>query len=309
MFDVIVVGGGPAGLSAALVLARACRSVLVIDQGMMRNAAARAMHGYLTRDGIPPGQLISAGRRELERYGVPVVQAEVVKARRGKKSFAIKRHDGVRHHSTKLLLCTGLRDQLPRLEGLAEFYGSSVHHCPYCDGWEWRGHRLAAYGQGKQALGLALSLLGWSNDVVVFTDGARRMNAELHRVAKRHGIQVCEQRIKRLDGRPPRLKSVVLEDGTRVARDALFFNTGQRQKSTLAEQLGCEFDRQGGVIVDHRERTCVPGLYLAGDASRDVQFAIQAAAEGAVAAVTINKEFQEEEGRVLKRARRVQHKA
>jgi thioredoxin reductase len=299
MYDVIIVGGGPAGLSAALVLGRARRSVLVIDQGNPRNAQARAMHGYLSRDGANPLSFLHMGRAEIRRYRVRFHRAEVVDGRRRRDHFEVVTHARRRFRSRKLLLATGVRDQLPRIDGLSDFYGSSVHHCPYCDGWEWRDRRLAAYGHGKPGLGLALALKGWSDDVVVLTDGVKGRLEPYRAQMKRQGIRSCEQKIARLEGRSGKLQRIVFEDGSTLSRDALFFNTGQRQKSALAGKLGCEFDARGGVRVDKRERTRVPGLYLCGDASKDVQFVIQAAAEGAIAAVTIHKEFQEEEGRTL----------
>jgi thioredoxin reductase len=299
MYDVIIVGGGPAGLSAALVLGRARRSVLVIDQGNPRNAHARAVHGYLTRDGTNPLQLLRLARAELRRYKIHLERGEVVQARRRSNDFEVRVHRGARYQARKLLLATGVRDELPRLDALTDFYGASIHHCPYCDGWEWRDRRLAAYGRGKPGLGLALALKGWSNDVIVLTDGERGRLKRYASQIKRHRIVVHEQKIATLEGRGAKLRRIVFEDGSSIERDAMFFNTGQRQKSRLAEMLGCEYDKKGGVIVDPRERTCIPGLYLCGDASKDVQFVIQAAAEGAVAAVTINKEFQEEEGRML----------
>lgn len=306
MYDVIIVGGGPAGLSAALVLGRCRRSVLVFDQGQPRNAAATAMHGFLSRDGINPLELLRMSRRELRQYPVRFRKSEVIDAKRAKNHFDLKTHDASRFRCRKLLLATGMRDQLPRLDGLTDLYGISIHHCPYCDGWEWRGRALAAYGDGKQAVGLALSLKNWSDDVLVCTNGQRNGLKGLRRTLTKHGIKTCELPIKRLQGRNGKLQRIVFADGSSIRRDALFFSTGQRQKSSLAEKLGCEFDPEGGVKVDKRERTCVPGLFLCGDASRDVQFVIQAAAEGAVAAVTINKEFQEEEGRTLERTK---HKA
>jgi len=299
MYDVIIVGGGPAGLSAALMLGRCRRRVLVVDHGKPRNAPAHNMHGYLTRDGINPIQFLRTGRDELKLYGVEFRNAEVVEAKRRARHFDLQLHDGAIFRARKVLLATGVRDQLPRLEGLAEFYGISVHHCPYCDGWEWRDRALAAYGDGKAALGLALSLRTWTSDVIVCTDGKTRSLRPFRGALRRHRIKHFPQRIQRLEGKNGRLGRIVFSDGTSVARDALFFNTGQRQKSALAEKLGCEFDRKGGVKVDHRERTCVPGLFLAGDATRDVQFVVCAAAEGAIAATAINKEFQQEEGLVL----------
>jgi thioredoxin reductase len=299
MFDVIIIGGGPAGLNAALVLGRARRSVLIIDQGNPRNAHAHEMHGFLSRDGFQPLALLKIGRREVRKYDVDIYDGEAIGAIRRGDRFTVRTHDRKTFSSRKLLLATGVRDQLPRIDGFPDFYGKSIHHCPYCDAWEWRDKRIAAYGTDRKAIGLALLLRNWTDQVIVLTDGARLPPSHLRHLCARHEIGVDRRKIARLVGAKGRVKRVVFEDGADLAIDALFFNTGQRQKSELAEKLGCEFDRKGGVIVDKRSRTCVPGLFLCGDASKDVQFVINAAAEGAAAAVTINKEFQEEEGRLL----------
>ena len=299
MYDVIIVGGGAAGLSAALMLGRCRRKVLIIDHGKPRNAPAEAMHGYLSRDGINPLQLLQFGRQEIAVYGVKFINAEVVDAHRRRVGFQVTLHDRTRYRCKKILLATGMRDQLPRLEGLTELYGTSVHHCPYCDGWEWRDRPLAAYGRGRHGLGLALSLKGWSKDVVLVADGDVSGLSRFRKTIKQHRIEIFPQKILRLEGRRGCMKQIVFTDGATLKRDALFFNTGQRQKSSLAAKLGCEYDRKGGVIVDKRERTCVSGVFVAGDASKDVQFVIKAAADGAVAAVAINKELQQEEGRVM----------
>lgn len=299
MYDVIIVGGGAAGLSAALVLGRCRRSVLVIDQGNPRNAPAEAMHGYLTRDGINPLQLLQIGRQEIAAYAVKFIKGEVVDATKRRNGFVAILHDGNRYKARKLLLATGMRDQLPRIDGFTELYGTSVHHCPYCDAWEWRDKALAAYGKGRHAMGLALSLKNWSKDVVLLCDGDCRGLRRYRDAIVRNRIEIYAQPIRRLEGRRGLLRQVIFEDGASLKRDALFFNTGQRQKSSLAAKLGCEYNSKGGVIVDHRERTCVPGVFVAGDASKDVQFVIKAAAEGAVAAVAINRELQDEAGRLL----------
>jgi thioredoxin reductase len=299
MYDVIIVGGGPAGLSAALTLGRCRRSVLVIDHGKPRNAPAEAMHGYLTRDGINPLQLLQFGRQEIEAYDVEFIHAEVVDAARRRNGFEVKLHNRQRHRCKKILLATGMRDQLPRIEGLTDFYGISIHHCPYCDGWEWRDKALAVYGNGKHGIGLALALMNWSSDIALLGDGQNATFDRYRKIIAKNRMRIYPHKIMRLEGKRGCLRQIVFADGSTLKRDAMFFNTGQRQKSTLAAKLGCSFDRNGGVMVDRRERTCVPGVFVAGDASKDVQFVIKAAAEGAVAAVAINKELQHEEGRVL----------
>lgn len=296
MYDAIIVGGGPAGLSAALVLGRCRRRVLVCDAGRPRNAASREMHGYLTRDGIRPDELLRLGREELEGYGVEFRKVEVVEAAcLGKDGFRVVLHDGTRLDARKLLLATGVRDILPAIEGIEEFYGLGVHHCPYCDGWEHRDTVLVAYGRGRAGLGLAMSLRTWSERVVVCTDGRAYLGRrDLNRLG-RNGVGLRQERVVRLEGEGGRLARLVFASGPPLDCGAMFFNTGQYQRSSLPTTLGCVFKKDGGVKHDHRQRTGVPGLYLAGDASRDVQFVIVAAAEGAKAATAINRELQDED--------------
>lgn len=294
-YDAVIVGGGPAGLSAALVLGRSRRRVLLCDAGRPRNAASRELHGFLTRDGIPPAELLRIGRRQLKPYGVEVLRVGVVTARRTKGGFVLGLAGGRKLSTRILLLATGVVDRIPAVEGLPALYGRLVFHCPYCDGWEVRDRPLAVYGRGKSGTGLALSLKTWSPDVTLLTDGPARLSVPLHERLAAHGIAVIARRIARLEPRPRGL-DVVFGRGDRLARGALFFSTGQHHSCDFPRQLGCRFSRKGAILTDRFERTGVPGLYVAGDASKDVQLAIVAAAEGAKAGIAINRQLQEEEG-------------
>jgi thioredoxin reductase len=303
-FDVIVVGGGPAGLSAAMVLARACRSVLVLDEGRPRNAAASAIHGFLSRDGTAPLDLVALGRREALHYGARLRRGKVVGIFRRGAALGARLANGERFFARRMLIATGVQDRIPALPGLGPLYGKSVHHCPYCDGWEWRGRALAAYGRGRAVAGLAHSLLTWSDDVAVVSNGPSRIPSEERaRLAKR-GVAIHEARILRLEGRDGKLQRIVFEDQSRLRRAALFFSTGNHLASSIAVNLGCRLTAKGALWVDHRQCTNVAGLFVAGDASRDVQFVVVAAAEGAKAAVWINAELQAEELARESRARR-----
>ncbi|QRK06642.1 NAD(P)/FAD-dependent oxidoreductase [Archangium violaceum] len=294
MWDVIVVGGGPAGLSAALMLGRACRKVLVLDSGEYRNGASHAAHGFLTRDGTPPEEIRRLAREELARYDVEVRQARAVDARRCETTFEVILDDGSRKVCRRLLLATGVVDELPRVPGIEPLYGRSVHHCPYCDGWEVRGQPLAAYGRGHEAAELALALTSWSDDVIFFTDGPSRLGEEDRLLLARHRIQVRGERVARLEGQDGLLAAVVLRNGERVLRRALFFHGPTRPRADLAERLGCLFNRKGAVKTGRLEGTNVPGLWVVGDASHDVKWVIVAAAEGAKAAMAINKSLRGE---------------
>jgi thioredoxin reductase len=296
MYDVIIVGAGPAGLSAALMLGRCRRSVLLCDSGKPRNAASQALHGYLTRDGCPPREFLALGRRELKRYEtVEFRDTEVVAAECIDGRFQVTLISGDCVTSRKLLLATGVVDNVPAVEGIEPLYGKSVHHCPYCDGWEVRDRPLAIYGRGERGLGLSLELTGWSRDLVLCSDGPCELDDEARTRLERHRIGVREERIARLEGRDGILECVVFADGSRLPRRALFFTTGQNQRSDLSIQLGCEFNDKGTVRTGKYETTHLRGLFVTGDASRAVQWVIVAAAEGAEAAFAINTDLLKED--------------
>jgi thioredoxin reductase len=297
MIDVVVIGGGPAGLSAALMLGRCRRRVVVCDTGTPRNRASRALHGYLTRDGIAPLDLLQLGRQELRPYRVEYRRTRVEDVYRRSDRFEVQLARGPSLFCRKLLIATGVEENYPDIEGFRECYGTSVFHCPYCDGWERRDSRLAVYGGGPAGAALALSLKTWSRDVVLFSSDRRLSRAVRARLDK-HGIRVIPQTVRRLRHTAGRLHAVVYASGD-IRRDALFFTTGQHQQAVFAQSLGCEFTRKGTVRTDRLGETCVPGVFVVGDASFDVQFAIVAAAEGAKAAVAINRQFQAEAGQAL----------
>ena len=294
--EVAIVGGGPAGLSAALVLGRCRRRVVLFDSGEYRNAAAQMMHGFLSRDGFPPGELRRIAHEELRRYETVEVRSAVVEeVARKDGGFELAIAGGGALRCRKLLLATGLADELPQVPGTEDLYGRSIHHCPYCEGWEVRDQPLVAYGCGDECGGgLALELLLWSRDIVLCTNGPCRLTDEYRAKLDRFGIALREDRVVRFEGDESRIR-VVFENGDALERRALFFNTSSRQRSDLARRLGCELDERGGVLCEKFQSTGVRGLYVAGDASREVLQVIVAAGEGSEAAVGINKALLEED--------------
>jgi thioredoxin reductase len=295
-YDVIIVGAGPAGLSAALMLGRACRRVLVCDSGQPRNYASRALHGFLTRDGVPPAELRRLARAELRQYDtVEVRDVEVIDAACEESRFRITTADGVTSHSRKLLLATGVVDHVPSIEGFRELYGRGVFHCPYCDGWELRGQPIAIYGRGERGCGLSLELTAWSRDLVLVTDGPSELTDKQRERLEEHGIRLDQRRVVKLDGHDGVLEHLVFQDGPPLPRRAVFFTTGQSQRSALISRLGCTFNEKGTVRTGPYETTNLPGLFVAGDASRAVQFAVVAASEGAEAAFAINQSLVKED--------------
>ena len=297
MYDVVIVGAGPAGMSAALVLGRCRRSVLVCDTGNPRNAASHALHGYLTRDGIDPKEFRAIGRRELDQYDtVELRTVGVIDARcQADARFEVTLADHQVVKARKLLIATGVCDNLPEIEGIRELYGRSVFHCPYCDGWEVRDCPIAIYGRGDRGLGLSLELTTWSRDLVLCTDGPSEIEDAGRARLESNGITLREERVAALRGRDGILERIIFENGDELARRALFFTTGQTLRSKLAIELGCEINEKGTVRTGKYEMTHLPGLFVAGDASRAVQWVIVAAAEGAEAAFAINTDLTKED--------------
>jgi thioredoxin reductase len=295
MYDVVIVGGGPAGLSAALVLGRCRRRVLLCDAGTPRNERARELHGYLTRDGVPPLELLRSGRQELTPYGVEVRDVRVTRVEIHPDGFSVAMADGRGTGARTVLIAGGVRDNFPAIPGLDDCYGISAHHCPYCDGWEEREKAIAVIGNGASGSALALALKTWSDQVTLCPHGRARLQPGHRAQLASHRIPVHEGRIVKVEHHHGRATALVLTGG-RVACDAIFMSTRQRPQCDLPKELGCVLTRQGLVKTDHLGQTRVPGLYVAGDASRDVQFAVVAAAEGAKAAVAINKALQARAG-------------
>lgn len=288
--EVVVVGGGPAGLSCALVLGRARREVTVCDAGRPRNRSAAAMHGYLTREGISPLEFLELGRAELARYpSVELRRGLVTGAAAIGGGFRVTMEDGRALRCRKLVVATGVVDQLPPVPGAEELYGRGLHHCPYCDGWEHRDRPLIVYGRGDaDGAHFALALTRWSRELVLCTDGPSECTEDALARLARAGIPVIERRLGRFARAGDQIEAI-LDDGAAVRGAAVFFNTTRRQPGDLLHQLECEEAEPTGCRIDHPAGRCsVDGLYVIGDASRDALQVIVAAAEGARAAIDIN---------------------
>lgn len=286
-FDAVVVGGGPAGLAAATWLARYRRRTLVIDGGRPRNAAVERSHGYLTRDGARPLDLVAAARADLDRYGVAdLVDGEVVSVEGSIGDFTVRSADGRVWRALRVVLCTGVEDVFPEVEGFDEHYGASIFHCAACDGYEARGLDVAVLGWGAHVAGFALELLDWARSIVVLTDGHRFEGGRQHRdVLADHGIDVVERRASALVGRRGAMEHVRLDDGTSIPAQMAFFSIEHVSRAALADGLGCARTAEGCVEVDEHGETTVPGVYAAGDLVPGYQLIQVAAAKGTTAGV------------------------
>lgn len=312
MYDCIVIGAGPAGLSASLFLARYRRRVLTFHHNSPRNLYSHGIHGFLGHHGIMPAELLARGRDEVTLHGGLIVEGCVTKVEKlGDEHFCVTTGDadaGETRAATqslearRILLATGLRDLTPDCPGFADFYGVSVHHCPDCDGYEVSDQRVAVLSDGEKGVGFALGLLTWTDKLTLLTDGRAEGITDKHRARlARFGIPIREERVAGLEGdaAQQRLCRVLFEEGDALECDALFFNLGTLMAGNLHEMLGCRLDAECGLVaVDDEQQTSVRGVYAAGDITPHSQLAVVAAAEGAMAAIHIHKSLIPEERRV-----------
>jgi len=268
VLDAVIVGGGPAGLSAALVLGRARKRVLVLDTGRPANAPTQAVGGLLAQVGVAPTELRRAGREQLAGHpNVEVRDGAVLDAASLSDGFAVK-VDGGSVRTRSLVLAHGLRYDPPELPGVEALWGRSVFHCPFCDGWEVRDLSLAVHGSGPEAARSALVVAGWSSDVLLLTDGPAKLNGE-RAALESAGVRVREEPIRELVGGSGWLKRIEFAAGPAEQRDALFVRTRRGQPNDLAAALGCELTEAGTIVTDGDGRTGVPGVYAAGDAATE----------------------------------------
>lgn len=291
-FDVVIVGGGAAGLSAALVLGRARRRVAVVDAGSPRNAPAAHMQGFLSRDGLPPAALLAVGRDEVTGYGVKLISDRVESIEPG---FDVHLADGPSLTARRILLATGVGDELPDIPGAHERWGRDLLHCPYCHGWEVRDRPLGVLGTHPQSAEHAQLVRQWSDDVVFFAHTVELSPSDRTGLEAR-GIVIVDGIVGRLLVEDDRLVGVELEDGRSVARAALFIRPGNLpHHDGLLAGLGCELHATGFPVVDGTGRTSVAGVWAAGNVVDPRAQVITAAGAGSAAAIAVNADLVGEE--------------
>jgi thioredoxin reductase len=297
-YDVVIIGGGAAGLSAALVLSRARRTVLVVDAGAPRNAPATHMHGYLSRDGIPPAELLASGRHEVKSYGGDMVDGTVTDlVPDGRSGFWVLLASGQRISARRILVTTGLRDELPDIPGLRDRWARDVLHCPYCHGYEVRDRQLGVLGGTPGAVQYAQIVRQWTHDLLYFTPPDILTAAERTQLLAR-AIGVIEGTIEQLViDDTDHLRGLQMHDGCVIPRDALFVPPRFVPNNNLLVGLGCDVDANTWVTVDSTGRTSVPGVWAAGNVVDPRAQVITAAGAGSAAAIALNADLVQDDVR------------
>lgn len=292
LLDVAIIGGGPAGLNAALVLGRARKKVAVIDEGRPRNAVTRETHGFLTRDGISPGEFRRIAQEEIGAYPSVSIVAELAVSIAGTDGqFQIETAQGNTFASKKLLFAVGMKDRPLDIPGLAEVYGKSAFVCPYCDGWELRDQPLVIISKGAELMHFAPLISGWTNRFTICTNGPDELTDAEREELRRHHVPVFESPIRSIDSTAGMVQQVVLADGTTIPCRGIFFKPELVTGTDLPQAIGCQITESGTIVVDDFGKTNVPGVYSAGDAASRLHQAIAAASMGAFAAAAINNEL------------------
>jgi thioredoxin reductase len=296
-YDVVVVGGGAAGLSAALVLSRARRKVLVVDSGEPRNGPAAHMQGFLSRDGMSPAALLEVGRREVRGYGGEIVDGAVTGlVRCGSTGFRVLLANAPQVAARRLLVATGLRDELPDIPGLRDRWARDVLHCPYCHGYEVRDQKLGVLGGSPETVHYAQIVRQWADDVVLFAPTGT-LNAEQRSELVARAIGVVEGTVKQVLVEDDHLRGVEMDDGRIVAQDVLFVPPRFVPNNDLVVALGCEVDENGFAVRDPYGRTTIPDVWVAGNLTNPRAQVITAAGEGSAAAIAINADLVQEDVR------------
>jgi thioredoxin reductase len=295
-FEVAIVGGGVAGLSAGLGLARCRRRVLICDDGRPRNAVSHGVHGFLTWDGASPAEFLRLGREQVLAYPTVTFRAvRVDRVERRETGFRLHLADGIEVSARKLLLTTGLVDELPEIQGFDRFWGHSAFVCPFCDGWEARDQRMVVIGSASTIYEFALELRQWAGELIVCADGAERLTVAQRAHFQRLNISIWDGRIERLEGEGRQLERIRFVDGRILETKVVFVVTTQRPRSSFAEELGCHVLEAGTVEVCPETCSAAPDVWIAGNAVAGLQMAIIAAAEGMKAAHSINEVLAAEE--------------
>ncbi|WP_186580285.1 NAD(P)/FAD-dependent oxidoreductase [Aquibacillus kalidii] len=296
ILDCAVIGGGPAGLNAALVLGRSRRKTILFDDNKPRNAVVSESHGFITRDGIDPQEFKRVAHEELGKYpDVRIEKQRVHRINKENTSFQMETQNGEVYSAKKIILATGFKEVLPDIPRVKEFYGKSLFSCPFCDGWELRDRPLAVIANDQRALHMAKMVSNWTNDLIIFTNGNKIVSLEEQELLKGYGISLNEKKITTFIGEDGMLKKIQLEDSTTVHREGGFITADWKQAASFSSTLKYTLNEYGGIETDSWQRTNTEGVFACGDTRiAGLSQLIIAAAEGSMAAMSVNAELIEQ---------------
>ncbi len=297
LFDCAIIGGGPAGLTAALVLGRAKRNIVMFDDNQPRNAVTEESHGFLTRDGVKPDEFRKIAHQEISKYSsVEIRQSRITSMSNHGHSFELLENNDTVFQAKTIILATGLKETLPPIDGIHDLYGKSLFNCPYCDGWELRDRPLVVISEGPHTFHMVKNIWNWSRDLLVCTNGHSVLIEEQQETFSRNKIRVNESPITTLVGKNGMLERVIFATGEESAREGGFVAPQWFQASSFGQMLGCEMNAMGGSVTDNFGRTTVKGVYAAGDAANVAPSQlILASAQGSMAAAGVNTDLIESE--------------
>jgi thioredoxin reductase len=295
MYDVIIVGGSYAGLSAAMALGRSVRKVLIVDSGDPCNRQTPHSHNFLTHDGETPAEISRKAREQVRKYTtVEFIEGKAVAGKKLDEGFQIDTESQNRYLAKKILFASGVKDILPEIAGFSDCWGISVLHCPYCHGYEVKNEPTAVIGNGDMGFEMAKLINHWTKNLTLFTNGASQLSPEQMQKITSHGIEIVETEIQQIEHKEGYVKLVHFNDGTHLPVTAVYARPALKQKCEIMSQLGCEFTEQGLLKVDAMQRTSVHGVYAAGDNTTMMRSVALSVAGGSFAGAAINKEMIEE---------------
>ncbi|MBL8017577.1 MAG: NAD(P)/FAD-dependent oxidoreductase [Ignavibacteria bacterium] len=298
IFDVIIIGGSYAGLSAALTLARALRKVLVLDNGQSCNRMAPFSHNFLTHDGETPHAIIFKAREDVMKYpNIKVVNSLAKSAVKEKKDFRVTLEDGTTYSARKLVFATGITDVMPvnELQGFTECWGKSILHCPYCHGYEYRERPTLILAEGEAAFEYAKILSQWTDDLTILTNGGEQPEGKFAESLNRNGIKTDTRKINTIKHTDGEVSEILFEDGPASKCGVLYSSPEYRQSCPIPEELGCRISEKHHIETDESQRTSVPGVYAAGDCANMIRAISIACSSGTLAGFTVNKDLIEED--------------
>ena len=296
LLDCAIIGGGPAGLNAALVVGRGRKQVMVFDDEIPRNRVTQESHGFITNDGMTPFEIRQAGEADLQNYpNIQIKRSTIVEIQNHEDNFALLTQEGERFEAKKIILATGLQDILPKINGIHDVYGKTLFSCPFCDGWELKDKPLALIAENQRALHMAKLLSNWTKDLIVFTNGQQVLAEEEKALLSAHSIQVIDVPIVAIHHDNGQLRSLQLANGEIVIREGGFVASDFKQSTPFAEKLGCQMTKNGGIEADILGRTTVSGIFACGDNLGGPAQLVLAAAAGSQAGMGVIHELVQEE--------------